>query len=276
MDITYIGSGSAEGIPSPFCTCELCQKARKLGGKDRRHRHGWCVDKTVLIDFAPDITVTAPLRGVSLPDVTDILISHSHHDHFAVAELFLRDPVEYCQNDRTCLHLYGNDGVKKKLQAYGEFSHGWPEFLHFTEVSHRQSITTQNGITATFLPSRHAPSEHAGMWLLEKDGKRVLYGHDTGLFPEDTLAFLSGKPLDLVSLDTNYALRETAPECGHLGLPGVLKTLKSLKEIGAVTENTKQIASHITHFGGTTHEELVKACEPYGIEVAFDGMTVHI
>ena len=34
--ITIMGSAAAEGIPSRFCSCDLCAEARKRGGEDLR------------------------------------------------------------------------------------------------------------------------------------------------------------------------------------------------------------------------------------------------
>ena len=38
MKIKYLGTAAAEGIPSPYCTCENCRKAWERRGKDIRSR----------------------------------------------------------------------------------------------------------------------------------------------------------------------------------------------------------------------------------------------
>ena len=30
----FLGTGAAEGIPSPFCRCRVCENARKVKGKE--------------------------------------------------------------------------------------------------------------------------------------------------------------------------------------------------------------------------------------------------
>lgn len=44
-----------------------------------------------------------------------------------------------------------------------------------------------------------------------------VYGNDTGLFPEETYAYLQNVKLDLVSLDCTHGARH-AGGWGHLGL----------------------------------------------------------
>lgn len=54
MKITYLGTAASEGLPAPFCTCPVCQKARQEGGKSVRTRTQALVDESLLIDFPPD------------------------------------------------------------------------------------------------------------------------------------------------------------------------------------------------------------------------------
>ena len=65
-------------------------------------------------------------------------------------------------------------------------------------------------------------TEQALLWLVEKGNARYLCGNDTGMFPEETFAFLEqmgkeGKALSLIALDC--ALGDTHyPYEWHLGV----------------------------------------------------------
>ena len=54
MEIQYLGTAAAEGLPALFCDCETCRKARNIGGKEVRTRTQSVVDGKILIDFPPD------------------------------------------------------------------------------------------------------------------------------------------------------------------------------------------------------------------------------
>ena len=41
----FLGTGAAEGIPTPFCRCRVCENARKKGGKEVRMRSGFRVSR---------------------------------------------------------------------------------------------------------------------------------------------------------------------------------------------------------------------------------------
>ncbi len=49
MEIQYLGTAAAEGLPALFCDCETCRKARVAGGKEVRTRTQAVVDRRVLI-----------------------------------------------------------------------------------------------------------------------------------------------------------------------------------------------------------------------------------
>lgn len=59
----FYGTGAAEGIPDPFCTCYLCQYARDHGGKDVRTRSMFRVDPTMVIDMGADAYTQANRYG---------------------------------------------------------------------------------------------------------------------------------------------------------------------------------------------------------------------
>ena len=50
----FLGTGAGEGIPNPFCTCRICEYARKHGGKDIRTRSSFMLDRHTIIDMGAD------------------------------------------------------------------------------------------------------------------------------------------------------------------------------------------------------------------------------
>ncbi len=54
MEIQYLGTAAAEGLPALFCDCETCRRARDMGGKEMRTRTQSVVDGKLLIDLPPD------------------------------------------------------------------------------------------------------------------------------------------------------------------------------------------------------------------------------
>lgn len=50
MKITYYGTAAGEAWPGVFCDCELCRKARMLGGKNIRTRSQALVNQDLLLE----------------------------------------------------------------------------------------------------------------------------------------------------------------------------------------------------------------------------------
>lgn len=83
--ITIMGSAAAEGIPSRFCSCDLCAEARKRGGKDLRMTAAYSFNDRVRIDYGPDSYAeevklglnAATLKHLFLPTNTPIISIHS-------------------------------------------------------------------------------------------------------------------------------------------------------------------------------------------------------
>jgi phosphoribosyl 1,2-cyclic phosphate phosphodiesterase len=61
-----------------------------------------------------------------------------------------------------------------------------------------------------------------------------------------------------------------------MGVRGVVRTAGELRKRGVITENTRVIATHFSHGGTMTHDELCQYFLSHGISVAYDGMVVEI
>ncbi|MEA4831323.1 MAG: MBL fold metallo-hydrolase [Oscillospiraceae bacterium] len=287
MEIIYIGTAASEGIPALFCKCPTCVEARKTMGREFRGRAGVCINKNLLIDAPPDIYHGCVAAGIDLSEIKDIVVTHAHEDHFDAYELSTRRTPVYCfRPDEEKMRVWGNMRCGKLLDQYvpgsakghGDSTPG----LCFTYSPMYEPVKTASGVTAYPLPADHDYEEECRIFLLEEDatGKRFLYGHDTGLFPDETMKFLKGKLCDVISLDCTYVYLKH--DSGHMGLEGDVKMRKRLTEIGAANDKTRFICHHFSHNGFVdngarkTQTEFISDAEKMGFIVAFDGMRIKI
>src|SRR5258708_748081 len=82
MEILLLGTAAAESWPAPFCRCDACVQARKLGGKNIRTRSGALIDGTVKVDFGPDTYSQMHREALDLGSITTLVFTHEHDDHF--------------------------------------------------------------------------------------------------------------------------------------------------------------------------------------------------
>jgi phosphoribosyl 1,2-cyclic phosphate phosphodiesterase len=87
MDIIFLGTGAAWGLPEINCDCLICREMRCRGEKRERTALLLSGETTLLIDCGPDAR-TQLLRN-RVPRIDAVLISHEHGDHYlGLDELF--------------------------------------------------------------------------------------------------------------------------------------------------------------------------------------------
>lgn len=273
MRIQILGTAAAEGWPAVFCRCEYCKRARELGGKNIRTRSGAIVDDVVMIDLSPDTYAHALRFDLDLLSVESVLITHDHQDHYYPEELSMRGPTfSHLVDAPPVLTVYGGDRVGESL-APVITSTGQPPRLAYQNIRAFQPFDLPSGHRVTPLRALHDRSMECLLYLLQKDGMAILYGHDTGLFPEETMEVLKGIHLDIVLLDcTSCGFTEGT---NHMGFPDNLVMRDRLAAIGCVDAHTQMVITHFSHNGHLLHDELCALAEPEGFTVAYDGIVLN-
>lgn len=279
MKFTYLGTAAAEGWPSVFCNCDSCRAARELGGKNIRTRSQALVNKDLLLDFPCDTYLHVLRSGMDISAVRFLLVTHSHTDHFYPAELVNRGGEYAHDMTSAALDIYCNEAVRDYFfrAAQHEMEPEVLEGLRFHIVEPFQSFDA-GSYHITPLPARHLPSEKALFYLIESEGKSLLYAHDTGRFRPEVYDFLTqwGKVLDMVSLDSTSGKLENGERSGHMGVPDAAVVKQRLLEIGAADGGTRFILNHFSHNGGLLHHQLEARGAEVGMEPSYDGMTFTI
>ena len=112
MKFRYLGTAAAEGFPAVFCNCEYCNAARRKGGKNIRTRSQAIIDDDLLIDFPSDTYAHALYNGLNLGKIKQLLVTHSHMDHFVPQEFELRGICFAHDMPEKEITIYCNDTVK--------------------------------------------------------------------------------------------------------------------------------------------------------------------
>lgn len=273
MKITYYGTAAAEGWPALFCRCESCEKARKLGGKNIRTRSQALVDDGLLLDFPPDTYMHVLHGGLDLTRVHTLLITHSHFDHYAPSDFWCRIPyIAYeLREEAKVLTVYGSKMASEQFKDYRTDENA-EKRLEFSVIKAEESFDVR-GYTVTPLAACHGTPGDAHIFVIEKDGKCLLYGHDTGYFLDEVWAWLEkcGKHFDLVSLDCTNIVGDG--RIGHMGVAACRDVKARLLEIGVANEETVFVVNHFSHNGKTVYDDLAVELEGEFI-VTYDGMTI--
>jgi phosphoribosyl 1,2-cyclic phosphate phosphodiesterase len=263
MEITLLGTGGADGIPGLFASDRVSEHARQHGGKDIRTRSAALVDDVLKLDFGPDTWAQCRQFGVCAEDWQALLLTHDDDDHLAVNEL------QYClypfvDRDRLPFTIFGNGHCLKKItDQYPD----WPLDLVLTTSFHTFGFCEYR---ITPIAANHAPPQDAHNFLIERDGRTLLYATDTGIWAERTWRFLEGIRVNLLVIECTEGAIPT-PYNGHLDVDECAAVVDRLRRQGTLAPDAKVVTTHHAHTGELTHDELDDRLRRYGIQVGYDG-----
>lgn len=174
--------------------------------------------------------------------------------------------------------IYGNRKVEylfQRMKQTEDDSDNLNERLSFFRIDPMECFTTGQ-YTVTALPAKHDDREDCFLYdiVSAADGKRLLYGNDTALFPKKTFQWMMGKRYDCVSLDCTMGGEKGC--ASHMSLTECMTVKDWMLEHGCADEETKFILTHFSHNGGLLHEELTARAVPHKFLVAYDGMVAEV
>ncbi|MBQ0101438.1 MAG: hypothetical protein KBT31_01400 [Firmicutes bacterium] len=288
MKITYLGTAAAEGWPALFCNCESCKKALAAGGRNIRSRSQALINSDLLIDFPADSMWHKVAGGFDFSAVTDLIITHSHCDHFYPVDLQFRSDRSYSHElTSPTLNLYGNEAVLDRYyRAFGCPEKDIPKDAYYTIpygvkpfLAEKFKPFKAGKYMITPLPARHDAKETCLNYLISDGEKTILYLHDTGLPFDETYAYLAANNVkaDLVSYDCCYVVKQVeSRHIGHMGVPGNEFVRDKLIALGVATPSTVHVINHFSHNGMLIYDELQPYAAEKGFVTTYDGMTIEI
>lgn len=268
MEILFCGTAAAEAWPALFCTCSACQQARTNGGKDIRSRAAYMLGDKIRVDFGPDSNLHQQKYGLAYERLEHLIMTHSHDDHWFPTDVAYRRKG-FSLISETPLHLWGNAAVETKFMRIcgGDWQKYGIEFHRLTAFT---PVSLSDGVTATPLLAAHDRNEECLNYLLERDGRRTLLGHDTGWYDPPTWEFLNGKPLHQIILDCTCGISDH--DHNHMGGLALVRFRDELDKRGALAPDAVCVATHFSHNSGNLHATLEQFFAPHGFRVAYDGL----
>ncbi|WP_040799655.1 bifunctional adenosylcobinamide kinase/adenosylcobinamide-phosphate guanylyltransferase [Nocardia higoensis] len=265
MEIVLLGTGAADGWPSPFCRCASCRDAAARA--QIRGQTAALVDDVLLLDCGPEAPRAAVRLGRTLADVRHILLTHAHPDHLGPQALLFRSWIDTG-------HELDVIGPADALDACRPWV-GPDDPVRFTPVCPGDRVTAGN-YEVTVLPARHRVFRDGDTVLYDlagPDGGRVLWACDTGPWPAEWFDAVRHAAYDAVFVEETFGDRSDLSD-QHLGLHEFGDFVGGLREAAAVTETTDVIAVHLGHHNPPL-DELERRLRTHGARPGRDGEVVH-
>jgi phosphoribosyl 1,2-cyclic phosphate phosphodiesterase len=271
MEITLLGTGSAEGWPGLFCKCKVCRTSRKLRGKNIRSRTSALLDGVVKIDLPPDTFHHVATQNLDLTALDFLVFTHSHDDHLAASELQYLSWMFVPEPFTPPLKVLGSSSVLNKIRQYNE-GRDLPLELICLEAL---EPTVVGKWTVTPVLANHDPDTVCYNLILSNSEKTLLYATDTGWYAEPTWKHLEGLKLDGIVVEASRGPTEEG-YTGHLSFGDVVRMRERLLASRTIQKSTPVTVTHLSHLGGLLHEQIEAILCPHRIQVGYDGMTLHI
>ena len=270
MRIRLLGTGSADGLPNPFCDCATCADARRSGRT--RASSSALIDDVLLIDPGPGAGPAAGQQGASLREVEHVLVTHGHPDHLAPEFLLWRSWIPG-------LHPLRMWGPAHAIDRCTHWLADYPVEVTAIDAGTVLTLETRHGTyTVHAIPAAHgigngdAYAEEALLYdVTGPDGDRLLYATDTGPLPASTIALLAGRRFDAVLIEETFGHVAEAP--GHLNIARLGTTLEAFRAHEVITDRTDVIAFHLSHHNPPARE-LDAALAEIGARAVDDGTVV--
>jgi len=279
MVLQYLGTAAAEGWPGMFCSCDVCEMARERGGRNIRTRSQALVfankhgeggpNERILIDLTPDTYLHYLTHNVELNKIGHMIVTHSHNDHFLPSELKYRGRIYSVKGVDFKMQVYGNEDVIGMCKDFVDNAIVGTKEQYDFHIAENFEPFAVGDFTVTALPANHARNERCLNYIIEHDGKRLLYGNDTGIFKDETWEYIKGTQFDLISLDCTFGVQKEGTN--HMGLPDIIEMKAKFAELECLKPGTRIIINHFSHNGGACYDEMVELAAPHGFEVSYDG-----
>jgi phosphoribosyl 1,2-cyclic phosphate phosphodiesterase len=251
LKITFLGTGTSQGVPVITCNCEVCQSDDHRNNRLRVSILIETADKTIVIDSGPDFRYQ--MLRAKVKDLDAILFTHEHKDH--VAGLDDIRPFNYLLHKN--IDIYASTRVQDALKR--EFSYifsdakypGLPQIELHTIEKDPFFVGETEIIPLAIM--------HYKLPILGFRIGDFTYITDAKMISEETIVKVRGTKILVV----NALQRET-----HISHFTLKEAIAFAEKIGA--EQT--YFTHISHNLGL-HEEVEKEL-PVGMKLAYDGLTL--
>ena len=260
MVITFLGTGTSQGVPVITCGCDVC---RSVDERDKRLRTSALVTdgagNNVLVDIGPDFR--AQMLRNDVQHLEAILLTHAHRDHIGGIDDIR--PFNWSQGCN--MELYANGDALRSLKNDYHYIFEYHRYPGLPEVTLHDVSGCEPFVvgllTVTPIRGWHKDLPVLGYRLDEKGSGSIAYITDMNRIDEEESVKLEG--LDMLVIN---ALRKEK-HFSHFCLPEAL-------EVIGKTNPKRAYLTHMSHEMGL--HRVVDASLPANVHLAYDNLKLNV
>lgn len=251
MKITFLGTGTSQGVPVIGCECQVC---KSLDFRDKRFRSSIHVEAngvSLVVDTGPDFRMQMLRAGVKKLDA--VIYTHEHKDHTAG----LDDIRPYNFSQQMDLPIFGRKQVLEQIQqefAYIFSANKYPGVPQVDAVEITENPFRINGLSIIPIPVFHYKLPVLGFRFGD-----FSYVTDANFIPEESMKLLEG---------TEILILDALQKESHISHFTLDEAVEIAQKIGA----KQTYFTHISHRMGL-HEQIDREL-PEGIALGYDGLEI--
>ncbi len=258
MKLTFLGTGTSQGVPVIGCKCEVCTSKDSRDNRLRTSAMVEVANKRIIIDAGPDFRYQMLRAGVTKIDA--ILLTHEHKDHTGGIDdvrafNFVDYPIIHT------IHIYSNTSTIEAIHRDFHYAfasdkyRGVPEIKTHT-ISEKESFEVE-GIEIIPIVGQHSERFRSVGYRIGK----LAYLTDMNHIAEAEIAKLESVEVLVIN-----ALR-WEPHSSHFSVEEAIKIIERIAP-------KRAYLTHMSHRIGL-HSELEHRL-PKGVMAAYDGLEVEI
>ncbi|MCK9613061.1 MAG: MBL fold metallo-hydrolase [Bacteroidales bacterium] len=253
MYVTFLGTGTSQGVPVITCNCETCLSDDP---RDKRLRSSLLVETsevTFVIDTGPDFRQQMLREKVKKLDA--VILTHEHKDHTAgLDDIRAFNFIQNCAMD-----VYARASVNRIIRREFDYvfsKNKYPGVPKIIQHDIRNEAFTVKGINIIPVEAKH--------YMLKIFGYRI--GSFAYLTDASDIHIREKKKLLQLDVLAVNALR-IKPHHSHYNLEQALFLIEELQP-------KKAYLTHISHLMGK-HSDIEKKL-PEHVSLAYDGLKISI
>lgn len=256
MNILFLGTGTSTGVPQIGCSCAVCTSPDPRNKRLRSSVYVEAGGSRILLDSSPDLRQQALREHIT--DVDAVLYTHAHVDHVGGFD----DLRAFCWRRTGGLPMYASPETMRALRSM----YGWafePKTVQTGYVRPEPHEVAEpfcvGTVLATPLPVNHGSVETYA-YMLESEGRRLVYMPDVKSIPEASLERMKG--VDLLIIDgLRYHLHPT-----HMCLDETLAAIGNIQPRQAL----------LTHLSHDMDYRILSGKLPEQVRPAYDGLRLSL
>ena len=253
MKITFLGTGTSQGVPVIACGCNVCSSP---DSRDKRLRSSVLIDtgKNILvIDAGPDFRQQMLREKVTRID--GILITHAHKDHIGG----LDDVRAFNYFQRGPVNVYAHTNVHQVLRSDFFYAFEQDKYPGVPDINLHNVENKPFHINNDIIIPIEVMHYHLSVYAYRIND--FTYITDANYISETELEKVKGSKIVVIN-----ALRKKH-HLSHF-------TLEKALEVIDILMPEQAYLTHISHQLGT-YEEIIREL-PQNVKPAFDGLQIEI